>query len=125
MFSGGSKGDGGMGLGGLCPPPPPPSLFRFCFYKSEVYYQKLVLNKYEICLKMLEKAILETRLFKKFSGGGCPHTSLESSHLRHSLVPPPPLENLGSTPDVCLLVLSEQTLMVTPYYLNYPRPAPI
>ena len=59
---------GGGGLGGLCPP------FRiiFLFYKSEVYWQKLVLNEYEICLKMLEMVILETQIFKFFWGGHTP-----------------------------------------------------
>ena len=41
-------------------------------YKSEVYEQKLVLNEYEICLKMLEMAILETQIFKNFWGSVLP-----------------------------------------------------
>ena len=49
--------------GGLCSP--------FCFvflffYKSEVHWQKLVLNEYEICLKMLKMNILETQILKNF-----------------------------------------------------------
>ena len=36
----------------------------FFLNKIEVYKQKIVLNEYEICFKMLEMAILETQIFK-------------------------------------------------------------
>ena len=61
----------------------------FFFYKSEVYQQKVVLNEYEICLKMLEMATSETQIFKNV-WGACPQNPLENSRLRRSLVPPPP-----------------------------------
>ena len=44
------------------------SFFYCCI--SEVYEQKIS-NEYEICLKMLEMAILETQISKNY-GGACP-----------------------------------------------------
>ena len=37
-------------------------------YKSKVYKQKFVLNENEICLQMLEMAILDIQIFKNFWG---------------------------------------------------------
>ena len=65
------------GLGGAVPPPP--FLGVLFLDISEVYKQKLVLNKYEIYLKMLEMVIFETQIFK----------NLKESHLWHPLVPSP------------------------------------
>ena len=45
------------------PVPPPPLDF---FLKAKFISKKLVLNKHEMCLKMLEMAILETQISKKF-----------------------------------------------------------
>ena len=50
------------GLGGLCLRPPPPFL-KFFFTKVKFTSKEIVLNNYEICLKMLEMAILETQIF--------------------------------------------------------------
>ena len=60
--SGGSKGRGGGGAGGPMSSPPPLFgvlflFFVFVFYKNEVTSKELVLNEYEICLKMLEMTI--------------------------------------------------------------------
>ena len=64
--------------GGAGVPPSLTPLGVFFFFKSEVYEQKkLVLNEYEICLKILEMAILETQIFK----------NIESSHLQRSWCP--------------------------------------
>ena len=52
--------------GGVVPPP----FLDFFKYKNEVYEQKNVLN--EICLKMLEMAIIETQIFKNFWGSISP-----------------------------------------------------
>ena len=65
--SGGSK-DGGGGGGGAGGPMSSPPFLEFCFcflflffvfvfYKNEVTSKELVLNEYEICLKMLEMTI--------------------------------------------------------------------
>ena len=55
--------------GGLCPHP----FWIFFKYKNEVYEQKNVLNVLnEICLKMLEMAIIETQIFKNFWGSISP-----------------------------------------------------
>ena len=73
-------------------PPPTPFLAVFYFTKAKFTSKKLVLNEYEIYLKMLEMAILETKIFKISD-------PLESSHLWHLLVlPTAPFENPGSTP---------------------------
>ena len=53
--------------------------------------KKLVLNEYEICLKMLEMAILEDSIFQKNFWGSMtpdPHRKLTLLVLK---VPPPPL----------------------------------
>ena len=55
-----------------------------------------MLNKYEICLKMLEMAILETQIFK-ISVEACPQTPLENLRLLCSLVLPT-FGSPGSTP---------------------------
>ena len=55
--------------GGLCPHP----FWIFFKYKNEVYEQKNVLNVLnEICLKMLEMAIIETQIFKNIWGSISP-----------------------------------------------------
>ena len=85
-------------------PAPFLDFFSFFFTKTKFTSKKLyiVLNEYEICLKMLEMAILETHIFKvKMSGGACPQTPLESWHFRHSLYPssfesPGPARNITS-----------------------------
>ena len=61
----GSKGEGG--LGGLSHPPPLP-FWIFFFTKAKFTSKTLVLNEYEICLKMLKMVILETKIFKSFWG---------------------------------------------------------
>ena len=89
------------GSWGASSPPPSPSSDYFSFYKSKVYLQKLVLNEYEICLKMLEMAILETQIFKIFWGGGMPPDpprKLAPLALVGAPPPPPPFENLESAP---------------------------
>ena len=66
---------------GACPPPPPIWSF-FLFTKAKFTSKKYsILNKYEICLKMLEMAILETEIFKNFPWKLAPLSLL---------VPPPP-----------------------------------
>ena len=81
-FSGGSRGAGGTS--GLYPP-----FLEFLFTKAKFTSKKVVLNEYEICLKMLEMAILETQIFKKFLGSMRQHPP-EGSCLQRSLVHPPP-----------------------------------
>ena len=59
------------GLMGLCHPTPP-FWYIYIFYKNKVYEQKkLVLNKYEICLKMMEMAIFDSN-FQIFLGEHAP-----------------------------------------------------
>ena len=58
--------------GGAGEPVPPPFGIFFLTKAKFTTEQKLVLNEYEICLKMLEIAILETQIFKTFGGGGIP-----------------------------------------------------
>ena len=85
-----------QGSWGTCVPLPP---FWIFFTKMNLTSIKLVSNEYEICLKVLEMAILhvETQIFKNF-WGSMPHTPLESLQLQFSLPPPLPLESPGSTP---------------------------
>ena len=45
---------------------PVPPFLDFFFLQKRSLPAKLVLNEYESCLKMLEMAILETQIFKKF-----------------------------------------------------------
>ena len=78
-YSGGSKEGGLLGL--------------FFFTKATFTSKKLVLNEYEICLKKLEMAILETQFFKNFRGCMPPDPP---ARLRRSLVPPPNLKVLDS-----------------------------
>ena len=87
------RGGGGFGT---CSSPPPPHVFGFflfSFYRNEVYEQKVICstNEYEICLKMLEMAILETRISEIFGRGGevlgMPQTPLEKPRFRRSLCP--------------------------------------
>ena len=57
----------GRGAGDLCSPPPPPLFGFFPFFTKMKFTSKkfyVVLNEYEICLKMLEMAILETQIFE-------------------------------------------------------------
>ena len=61
----GSRGGGGGGWG------PVPTFWIF-FTKAKIMSKKLVLNLYEICLKMLETAILEIEIFKHFWGTDAP-----------------------------------------------------
>ena len=65
-------------------PPLPPFFFPG---KTKFTSKILVLNEYEICLKMMGMAILETQIFKNFLGG-MPQTPLESMHLRCSFCSP-------------------------------------
>ena len=60
IFSGGSKEGGFRGLVS----PPPPSFRKFFFTKVKFCWQKLVLNEYKICLKVLEMALLDIQIFK-------------------------------------------------------------
>ena len=60
------QGGGGWG-------PVSPFLDFFFFTKAKFTSKKLVLNEYEICLKILEMAILEIQIFKTF-GKACPQT---------------------------------------------------
>ena len=46
--------------------------FWIFFTKAKFMSKKLVLNLYEICLKMLEMAILEIEIFKNFWGTNAP-----------------------------------------------------
>ena len=83
------RGEGGWG------PVLPPPLFGFfssSFYKNKFTSKKLyvVLNEYEICLKMLEMAILETHIFKTFWGNMPPDPPRKLAPLA-LIVPPPPL----------------------------------
>ena len=87
--------------GGAMPPPPFfdffLSFFFFIFYfftKAKFTSKKSVLDEYEICLKMLEMAILETQNFKTF------WTPLENLCLWRSWCPSP-FESPGSAP-VCV-----------------------
>ena len=59
----------------------------FFFLQKRSLLAKLILNEYEICLKMLEMAILETQIFKHF-WGACPQTPLLK------ILDPPLLERL-------------------------------
>ena len=79
IFSGGSKGGGGWG--GLYSP------FGVIFTKAKFTSKILVLNEYEIYLKMLDLAILGIRIFQNFWRSMTP---LESLRLWRSLVPPDP-----------------------------------
>ena len=85
------RGEGGWG------PVLPPPLFGFfsSFYKNKFTSKKLylVLNEYEICLKMLEMAILETHIFKTFWGSMPPDPPRKLAPLT-LIVPPPPLKVL-------------------------------
>ena len=58
----------------------------------------MVLNEYEICLKMLEMAILETQIFKNVWGSM--HPDLLGKLARLCPLPPPPLESPGSASEV-------------------------
>ena len=64
---------GGEGLGGL-PPPPPILLALFFLLKWNLFMsKKFALKEYQICLKMLEIAIIETQNnVKKFLGEHAP-----------------------------------------------------
>ena len=76
---------GGWG-GGLCP-----LFWSFFFNKNEVYEQNLVLNEYEIYLKILEMAVLETQIFKNFwPHAPRPHWKIYAFVARVALPPPPP-----------------------------------
>ena len=74
--------------GGACASPLLP-LAHFFFSQKQSLQAKIVLNKYKICLKMLEMAILEIQIFKNF-WESMPPDPLESLHLRHSWYTPPP-----------------------------------
>ena len=76
------SGGGGGGWGAVTP------LLEFFLTKAKFTSKKLVLNGYESCLKLLEVAILETRIFKNFWGSMPPDTLLENSC---SSCPPPPV----------------------------------
>ena len=86
---------GGGGLGTCLPPPPPTFLDFFFFLYTETKFTSkklyVVLSEYEICLNMLEMAILETRISEISGmwgeGGGMSQTPLENSRLRRSLCP--------------------------------------
>ena len=86
---------GGRGAGGLCSLPPLFGFFSSSFYKNKFTSKKLyvVLNEYEICLKMLEMAILETHIFKTFWGEYAPRLPRKLVPLA-LIVPPPPLKVL-------------------------------
>ena len=120
--SGGSKEGGGAGAPVAPPPPPPVLIFFFFFYKSEVYQQKFLLNEYEMCLKMLEMAILKTQIFKNF-WGGMPPDPLKSSCLRRSLVSPPPLLKILDPPlglrYICCFRVEKKTLTKWVYSLHW------
>ena len=77
----------GGGFQGACVPPPPPSFRKFFFTKVKFCWQKLVLNEYKICLKVLEMALLDIQIFKSLS------PLVEAP-------PPFPLQNPGSAPDI-------------------------
>ena len=66
VLSSADLGGGGGGPGG-----PVPTFWIF-FTKAKFMSKKLVLNLYEICLKMLEMAILEIEIFKNFWGTNAP-----------------------------------------------------
>ena len=53
------------------------------FTKAKFSSKKLLLDEYEICLKMLEIAILETQIFKNF-WGGMPPDPIQNSRLWRS-----------------------------------------
>ena len=93
--SGRSKGGGGLGT---CFPPPPPLFFGFfsLFFTETKFTSKklyVVLNEYEICLKMLEMAILETHI-SEISRGGMPPDPPRKLAPLALIVPPPPLKVL-------------------------------
>ena len=82
--------------GGAMLPPPP---FGFYFTKAKFTSKKILLDEYEICLKMLEMAILETQIFKSFSGSMSPRKLVPLV----LVLPPPPLKVL----DLPLFSVSE------------------
>ena len=59
-------GVGGEGLRGICLPFL--EFFFFFFTKATFAREKLVLNEYEVCLKLLKRAILETQICTNFWG---------------------------------------------------------
>ena len=59
-------GIGWGGWGGWGPVIAPSPFLDYFFTKTKFTSKKWVLNEYEICLKMLEEAILETQTFKNF-----------------------------------------------------------
>ena len=66
---GGGGGRKGLGVCGLLSFL---SFFSF-FTKTKFTSKKVVLNEYEICLKLLQMAILETQIFKNFWGSMPPN----------------------------------------------------
>ena len=65
QLSGGSKRGGGGGGGELGDLYPTPNFWDFYFLTKT---SRILLNEYEICLKMLEIVISETEIFKTFWG---------------------------------------------------------
>ena len=91
-----------------------PFLDFFFFTKAKFTSKKLVLNEYEICLKILEMAILEIQIFKTF-WKACPQTpgkacAVGARNASHP-PPPPPFESPGSAPAKRILVLKQGTLL--------------
>ena len=60
--------------------------------------KKLVLDEYEICLEMLEMALLETQIFKNLWGGGHAPRPPPRQLAPLVLVVPSSLESPGSAP---------------------------
>ena len=84
--------------GGGGGPEHPPGFFST---KAKFTSKKLVLDKCQICLKMLEMAILETKILKKFCGR-MPPDPLEGSYLQHSC--PPPVSKSWICPYLVLVI---------------------
>ena len=79
------------------------SLLDFLITKAKFMSKKLVLNEYEIGLKMLEMAILEIQIFKNFWGSMPPHPP--GKFVPSALVGDPPFESPGSVPGFSVEIL--------------------
>ena len=92
--------DGGWCWGGGGGLYPPSILDSFSFTKSKFTSKNIVINEYEVCLKMLQMTILETQILN-ICGGGCtaePPRKLAPSAIIMPSHPPQPLASPGSAP---------------------------
>ena len=92
----------------------PPPLFGVSFTKAKFTSKKVVLNKYKICLKMLEMAILETQIFKNFWESMPPDPPWKA-HTFAVHGAPPPFESPESVPEVEELLCQLNAVML--YYI--------